>query len=340
MFAHLSIMEEYKYYLPVRTYMDSVLDILEIGKEVISAEKNGLELTKNSLNHSFVHAVEILHKTRGHIVLTGMGKPGHIAKKISATLASTGSQSFFLHPAEASHGDLGMLSTEDTILALSFSGNTSELFPLLEYAKRFGINVVGITAGIDSVLAKTADILIVMPKLDEATPSNLAPTTSSTAMLAIGDAIAVCLLKLKKFQKDDFKKLHPGGALGKQLLKVSDLMHKTIPSVNENDLMHDVIIKITAMSFGCVCVLNSIGEISGIITDGDLRRHMLDDILKKTAKDVMSRSPKMIDIDMFAVEATKFMNDNKITSLFVKCCDNNVPVGILHIHDCLRAGLC
>ncbi len=320
--------------------MQSSFNILEIGKSVIVAEKDGLELTEKALNSSFVKAVEILQNTLGHIVLTGMGKPGHIAKKISATLSSTGSQSFFLHPAEASHGDLGMLSTEDTLLVFSFSGNTSELIPLLEYAKRFGIRIVGVTAGDTSILARTADVLILMPKLNEATPSNLAPTTSSTAMLAIGDAIAVCLLTLKNFQKDDFKKLHPGGALGKQLLKVSDLMRTNVPTVYENDSMKDVIIQITAMSLGCACVLNSNGEISGIITDGDLRRHMLDNILNKTAKDVMSSSPKIIDHRTFAVEATKFMNENKITSLLVTSNDDKVPVGILHIHDCLRAGLC
>jgi arabinose-5-phosphate isomerase len=267
-----------------------------------------------------------------------MGKPGHIGRKISATLSSTGTPSFFLHPAEASHGDLGVISRDDALLVLSLSGNTQELIPMLAYSNRFGIDIVAITANSGSVLAKSAKVSIVLPKMQEACPHNLAPTTSTTAMIALGDAIALCLLKRKEFKREHFKNLHPGGALGKQLLTVGDLMHINTPVVRENDLMRYVLIEMTSKSFGCACVVDHENKIVGIITDGDLRRKINDNFLKMKASEVMNRNPKLVSDKMFAQEAVKMMNECKITSLFIAS-EDNILKGIIHIHDCLRVGL-
>ena len=208
----------------------------------------------------------------------------------------------------------------------------------MSYANRFGIDIVGITSNSDSVLAKSSSVVILMPKIDEACPYNLAPTTSTTMMLAIGDAIALSLLKRKEFTRDDFKNFHPGGALGKRLLKVSDLMHTNVPLVHLNDLMKDVLIEMTEKSFGCAGVIDENSKLVGIITDGDLRRKIENDFLSKKASDVMSANPKVVSEDMFAQEATKLMNKHQITSLFI-CSNDSKPIGILHIHDCLRVGL-
>lgn len=314
-----------------------MIDILSCARSVLKTEISGLFATLNSFDESFVEAVNVMHKTTGHIVLTGMGKPGHIAKKISATMSSTGTKSFFIHPAEAAHGDLGVISSDDLLLVLSLSGETQELFPLLSYAKRFGIKIIGITGNADSSLGKIASTVIRIPRTREACPNNLAPTTSSTVMLAIGDALAVCLLQLNQFTKEDFKKLHPGGSLGKKLLKVKDLMHHDMPLVRQDGLMSDVIITMTKMSFGCAGVVDREGNLIGIITDGDLRRHISNQLLNAKACEVMTKSPVVVTQDTFASESMSIMNTRKITSLFVL--DNLKPIGIIHIHDCLRAGL-
>ena len=311
---------------------------LEYAKSVLRQEIEGLEGMYCALDNNFVTAVDLIYKkSRGHVIVSGMGKPGHIGKKISATLASVGTPSFFLHPAEASHGDLGEISKDDVLLVLSLSGNTSELIPLLSYANRFDIDVIGITANEDSILAKSSRVTILMPKVKEACPYNLAPTTTSTMMLAIGDALALTLLNKKQFSRDDFKNFHPGGALGKRLLQVSDLMHNDIPKVVATTSVKDVLIEMTKKSFGCTCVVDENDQIIGIITDGDLRRKIDENFLNKTAEDIMSIDPKTIAEDMFAQEAVQMMNKNQITSLFI--CKDGVPYGILHIHDCLRAGL-
>lgn len=310
---------------------------LEYAKSVLSQEIDGLEQMKNALSGSVVDALDVLYRNDGHIIVSGMGKPGHIAAKVAATLSSTGTPAFFLHPAEASHGDLGMISSKDVMLVFSLSGNTQELIPMLAYANRFGIDVVGVTANPDSVLAKSSKVVILMPKVREACPYNLAPTTTTVMMMAIGDLLALCLLKRHEFKRDDFKNLHPGGALGKRLLKVDDLMHKDLPLVHEDELMKNVLLEMTKKSFGCVGVINSENRLIGIITDGDLRRNMSENLLNKTAKEVMSLNPKIIQTDTFAQEAIRLMNTLKITSLFVM--KDNEPVGIIHIHDCLRAGL-
>lgn len=311
---------------------------LEYAKSVLKQEIAGLEAMYWSLDNSFVAAVELIYKKRdGHVIVSGMGKPGHIGKKISATLSSVGTPSFFLHPAEASHGDLGEISDKDVLLVLSLSGNTQELIPMLSYANRFGIDIVAITANPESVLAKSGNIVILMPSINEACPYNLAPTTTTTMMLAVGDALALSLLRKKSFTRDDFKNLHPGGALGKRLLKVSDLMHTDTPTVGKNSSMKEVLIEMTNKSFGCACVVNDEGKIIGIITDGDLRRKIDSDFLNRTASEIMTPDPKVVSEDMFAQEATKIMNKHSITSLLVG--KDEKPCGIIHIHDCLRAGL-
>ncbi len=310
---------------------------LEYAKSVLKEEEQGLALVRESLDDNFIKAVDLLCRKTGHVIVSGMGKPGHIGRKISATMASTGTPSFFLHPAEASHGDLGEISKEDVLLVLSLSGNTQELVPMLSYSNRFGIDIVAITANPDSILAQSAKCVILMPKIKEACPYNLAPTTTTTMMIAIGDALALCLLKRKEFNREDFKQLPHGGALGKRLLMVKDLMHTDVPVVHENDLMKSVLVEMTQKSFGCACVVNDNGTMVGIITDGDLRRGISTDFLNMTASEVMSSNPKTVSENMFAQEATKLMNDYKITSLFIT--DNGKPKGIIHIHDCLRVGL-
>jgi arabinose-5-phosphate isomerase len=251
---------------------------------VFQQEIAGLEMMIRDVGASFIEAVDLIYSKNGHVIVSGMGKPGHVGRKISATLSSTGTYSFFLHPAEASHGDLGGVSQDDTLFVLSLSGNTMELIPMLSYANRFGIDIVAVTANRDSVLAKSATVNIFLPNIKEACPHNLAPTTSTTIMMVIGDAIALCLLKRREFNRENFKDLHPGGALGKQLLMVKDLMHTNIPVVMENDNMKDVIIEMTSKSFGCTCIVDSSNKIIGIITDGDLRRNMNADLLEKHTK--------------------------------------------------------
>ncbi|GHT95895.1 putative phosphosugar isomerase [Alphaproteobacteria bacterium] len=314
------------------------IDELEYAKSVIREEISGLTEMCNGLNGSFSAAIDLIYsKKNGHVIVSGMGKPGHIGRKISATLSSTGTPSFFLHPAEASHGDLGVISKDDVLLVLSFSGNTNELMPMLSYANRFGIDIIGVTSNEKSVLAKASQINIIVPSIHEACPHNLAPTTSTTVMIAIGDAIALCLLKRKNFNSDDFKQLHPGGALGKRLLTVNDLMHCNLPLVKENDFMKSVLEEMTDKSFGCAFVIDDDGKIAGIITDGDLRRKVNNNFLESKASDIMSRNPRMVSPNTFAQEATKIMNDHKITTLVVS--EDGYPCGIIHIHDCLRAGL-
>jgi arabinose-5-phosphate isomerase len=318
--------------------MENRNDELLYAKTILNKEIDGIRMLCDGLDENFISAVDLLYSKSGHVIVSGMGKPGHVGRKISATLSSTGTPSFFLHPAEASHGDLGVISGDDVLLVLSLSGNTQELFPMLSYANRFGIDIIAITANAESTLAMSARVKIILPKLAEACPHNLAPTTSTTIMIAIGDAMALCLLKRKEFKREHFKNLHPGGMLGKQLLIVEDLMHTNVPIVRENDLMKHVLIEMSEKSFGCTCVVDDDDRIIGVITDGDLRRKIKNNFLEMTASDVMTRNPKVVSKDTFAQEATKMMNANKIISLFV-INDDRIPCGILHIHDCLRVGL-
>jgi len=277
----------------------------------------------------------------GHrIAITGIGKSGLIARKIAATMNSTGTSACFLHPVEALHGDLGMLAAGDAVLALSNSGETNELADILAHARRFSLPLIAITARENSALAEAADVTLRLPAAAEACSMGLAPTTSTTMMMALGDALAVALLERKGFSVDDFQQLHPGGRLGRRLLKVADIMHEgaAVPLVPIETAVADAILAMTAKSFGCVGIVDGAGRLAGVITDGDLRRHMGDGLLRASVAAVMSRRPKIIRPQALAAEALAKMNQNAITSLFVVDAANK-PLGILHVHDCLRAGI-
>jgi arabinose-5-phosphate isomerase len=311
---------------------------IEHGKAVLEQEIQGLKSLSESLGAEFANAVACFSDIKGRVIVTGMGKSGHIARKIAATMASTGTPAYFVHPGEASHGDLGMITRDDAVLALSNSGETSELSDIISYCKRFAIPLVAMVRRKGSMLVEAADIAIVLPEIPEASPVN-APTTSTTMMLALGDAIAVALIERRGFTRDDFSVFHPGGKIGKGFTRVSELMHGNdqLPLVDESTAMPDVLLAITAKSFGCAGVLDAKGELSGIITDGDLRRHMHSHIMQKTAAEVMTKTPLTIRPQALAEEALGVMNQKTITSLFVV--EEGRPVGIIHIHDCLRAGI-
>ncbi|MEM6603232.1 MAG: KpsF/GutQ family sugar-phosphate isomerase [Pseudomonadota bacterium] len=316
------------------------VDILTVARQVVTHERNALEALGECLGQDFEDAVRLICGAKGRVIISGMGKSGHIAAKISATLASTGTPAFFVHPGEASHGDLGMVTKDDVVICLSNSGETSELSDLIAYTRRYNIALIGMVARRDSALGTSADIALVIPKVPEACPNGLAPTTSTTMMLALGDALAVALMKLKDFTSDHFRKFHPGGKLGAKLLKVADLMHVApdIPVVKMDMLMSEILIEMTSKSFGCTAVVDNEGILCGIITDGDLRRSMSDALIGKKASDVMSVHPKTISGTRLATEAVSLLQENSITSVFVT--DHyGRPIGLLHIHDCLRAGV-
>ena len=312
---------------------------LESARRVLRLEKDGLEALARSLGERFVAALDLLGGVKGRVVVAGIGKSGHIARKIASTLASTGTPALFVHPAEASHGDLGMITEADAILALSNSGETTEMADIVAYAKRFEIPLVAFTAKPGSALAEAASVALVIPESDEACPLGLAPTTSTTVMLALGDAIAVALLERKGFSADNFQELHPGGKLGRRLLKVADIMHgeEELPLVDGDTTMADALLVMTAKRFGCVGIVDGAGRLEGIITDGDLRRHMSPELLSRKTAEVMSRHPQTIGSQALASEAVRTMNACSVTNLFVV--DGGLPIGILHIHDCLRAGV-
>lgn len=318
--------------------------IMRRGIEVITVEARALDLLAGSLTDSFVEACEALLACRGRIVVTGMGKSGHIGRKWAATLAATGSPAFYVHPAEAAHGDLGMLVPNDVLMVISNSGNTSELRAFLRYAKDISVTVIGIASRPDSLLMGSADIKICLPQTREACPANVAPTTSTTMQLALGDAIAMTLMDLRGFSRAGLKALHPGGSLGLQMTPVTEIMHgpNKLPLVGSGTGMHDVIGTMTSMGFGIAGVVDSAGRLIGVITDGDIRRHF-DELATATAEQVMSRNPKTIGSDALAEEALHFLNDSKITCAFVidpsPPVNTNVPVGIIHVHDFLRIGL-
>ncbi len=312
---------------------------IKAAKEVLRLEIAGIQALSDSIDNEFSEALDMMTSIKGRVIITGMGKSGHIGKKIAATLASTGTPSFFVHPAEASHGDLGMITTNDVVVAISNSGESTELGDIITYCKRFGIGLIAIVSRKDSTLGKAADRIIPLPRSGEACPLGLAPTTSTTVTLALGDAIAIALLERKGFTKDDFKARHPGGKLGNILAKVQDLMHKNadLPLVKQGTGMEQALITMTEKSLGCVGIIDNKQKLIGIITDGDLRRKMSTNLLSLTVDDVMSPNPKTITPETLAAEAMQILNSKKITSLFVV--DKDVPVGILHIHDCLRAGV-
>jgi len=309
------------------------------ARRVLDLEASALQALASSLDGGFVAALDLIEGMSGRVVVSGMGKSGHVARKIAATLASTGTPANFVHPGEASHGDLGMITAEDVVIALSNSGETAELADLVTYTRRFAIPLIGMTGRLDSALANASDVALVLPPIAEACPMGLAPTTSTTMMLGLGDAMAVALLERKGFGADDFHVLHPGGRLGRRLLRVSDVMHggDEVPLVVGETVMAEVLITMTAKRFGCVAVIDPEGLLAGIITDGDLRRHMRADLLDLTAEQVMTRDPRTIRPEALASEALGLMNARSITNLFVV--EAGRPVGIVHIHDCLRAGV-
>ncbi|MBV9863050.1 MAG: KpsF/GutQ family sugar-phosphate isomerase [Alphaproteobacteria bacterium] len=315
---------------------------LVVARRVIRAEIGGLERLSEALDGAFRVGLDLCAAARGKIIVTGIGKSGHVARKIAATLASTGTPAQFVHPAEASHGDLGMIGTQDAILALSNSGETAELADIIAYSRRFKIPLVAITGSRSSALAEAADAALLLPKVAEACPMGLAPTTSTTMMLALGDAMAIALLERKGFSSADFQLFHPGGRLGRKLLRVADIMHRgdAVPLVAPGALMSEAILVMTAKSFGCVGVRNRHGRLVGVITDGDLRRHMDDGLLGRTVAEVMHPKPKTIASGRLAAEALGMMNQvaPPTTSLFVVD-DADRPVGFIHMHDCLRAGV-
>ncbi len=315
-------------------------DPRSIARRVIAAEAAALEALTASLDDSFDQAVESILNSNGRVVVTGIGKSGHIARKIAATFASTGTPAQFVHPAEASHGDLGMITSADLVLAISNSGEAPELANLIAYARRFGILLVAMTSREDSALGRQADILLRLPVVEEACGTGIVPSSSTTVTLALGDALAIALMEQRAFTPENFRAFHPGGKLGARLSHVADLMQtgETVPLVKPDTPMADVLIEMSRKSFGVVGVQNADNCLVGIITDGDLRRHM-QGLLDLTAKDVMTTSPKTISSTSLAEDAVKLMNDLKITSLFVVDDPDAPPKGLLRIHDCLRVGL-
>ena len=313
---------------------------LAVGRRVLDQEAEGLKALARALDVRFSDAVEILAAVGDRIVVTGMGKSGHIARKIAATLASTGSPAMFVHPGEASHGDLGMITPKDAVLALSNSGETVELTDLVAYTRRFAIPLIAVAGRPESSLVEAADVALLLPAAEEACPMGLAPTTSTAMMLALGDALALALLERKGFTADDFRVLHPGGRLGTRLVKVGDIMHKgeEVPTVTPATPMAEAIIEMSGKRFGCVGVIDEAGRLMGVITDGDLRRHMAPTLLARRAEELMTRGAKTIRSNALAGEAVKLMNTSAITSLFVVDGQGR-PEGILHIHDCLHAGV-
>lgn len=313
---------------------------LDVARDVLAQESEALFLLKDSLNEEFNKAIELLASTKGRVVISGMGKSGHIGRKIASTLSSTGQPAFFVHPAEAGHGDLGMIAAGDTLLFLSNSGETAEMTTLIHYAQRFSIPSVAITARAQSTLAQMATICLLLPPTIEACPMGLAPTTSTTMMMALGDALAIALLTHRGFSNQDFQQFHPAGNLGNQLKRVSQVMHvgDRLPLVHPDEKMSEALLIMTAKGFGCVGVVHKDKGLVGVITDGDLRRHMSPGLLDLRADEVMTPNPKTIGPSALMGEALASLNEKRITSFFVVD-ENRCVLGLIHIHDFLRAGI-
>ncbi|WP_435230526.1 KpsF/GutQ family sugar-phosphate isomerase [Pseudopelagicola sp. nBUS_20] len=311
------------------------------ARRVVATEANALQQLESTIGTEFADAVELLLSTKGRVIVSGMGKSGHVARKIAATFASTGTPAHFVHPAEASHGDLGMMARGDVVLVLSNSGETPELADLIAYTRRFNIKLIGIASRANSTLIRQSDIGLILPLADEACGNGVVPTSSTTMSLALGDALAVALMEHRQFTPEHFREFHPGGKLGAQLARVKDLMHcgEALPLANTQTSMSDVLIEISQKGFGVSGIADGLGTLVGIVTDGDLRRHM-SGLLDYVAEDVMTQSPQTISPETLAEEAVAIMNQHKITCLFVvEPQGAGNAVGLLHIHDCLRAGL-
>src|SRR5882724_2820362 len=316
--------------------VQSALRTLEAGTSGIAAISTALQ---GPLGAAFTATVDLIRQAKGRVIVTGLGKSGHVARKIAATLASTGTPAFFVHAAEASHGDLGMITTDDVIVALSWSGEQPEMKNLVNYSARFAIPMIAVTANVDSSLGQAARIVLELPKVREACPHNLAPTTSTLMQAAIGDALAIALLEGRGFTALEFANFHPGGKLGAMLKHTSDLMQSgdAVPLKPMGTKMSDALVEMSSKGFGCVCIVDDGGEIAGIITDGDLRRHMRPDLMTALVDEIMTRSPRTIDRSSLASEAVELLNSAKIMMLVVT--EAGKPVGILHLHDLLRAGV-
>jgi arabinose-5-phosphate isomerase len=316
---------------------------LEAARKSVEIETAGMAHLRaaldGALGAALEKAIEVIRDARGRVVVSGMGKSGHIGRKVAATLASTGTPAFFLHAAEASHGDLGMVTQGDVLLAFSWSGETAELADLIDYSKRFAVPLIAGTSRADSALGRAADVLLLLPQVEEACPNGLAPTTSTTIQLVLGDALAVALIEDRGFTARDFRIFHPGGKLGARLNKVDDLMHggDAMPLLPENASMSEVILAMSGKRFGCVGLTDASGALTGIITDGDLRRHWGPDMQDKSPAEFMTRGPLTARAGSLASSALEVMNRRKITVLFIL--DAGKPVGILHIHDLLKAGV-
>jgi len=331
----------------VKTEPATVSPLIASALRTLEAEAGGVAALsaaiQGALAQPFAAAIDLIAKaqegaTGGRLIITGMGKSGHIGRKIAATFASTGTPAYFVHPSEASHGDLGMITKDDVIMALSWSGETAELKDLIDYSRRFRAGLIAVTAEATSTLAKAADVVLLLPHAREACPHNLAPTTSSLMQLALGDALAVALLESRGFTALDFRGLHPGGRLGARLKFVRDVMHSgtMLPLAAAGTTMAEAIVVMTAKGFGCVGITER-SRLVGIITDGDLRRHMGPDLLAAKVEDVMTRSPKAVGGDQLVSEVLELLNASKITAVFVV--DGGAPAGIVHLHDLLRAGV-
>ena len=311
---------------------------VQAAKKVLQTEADALEILKNELPNDFSHLVKLILSLNGRVIVSGVGKSGHIGNKIAATLASTGTPAFFIHATEASHGDLGMITENDLCLLISNSGETSEIFDILTHARRFNIPVATISSNSESTLVKAADFKLCLPVVDEACPIGMAPTTSTTMMLALGDALAVALMEAKKFNTENFKVFHPGGKLGAKMMTVSQVMHKsdTLPLVKTETSMKETLLTMSSKGFGIAAVVNEVGFLVGVITDGDLRRN-INDLMSKNAGNIASLSPITLLGETFVVDALNLMQDRKITAVIITSVENT-PIGILHIQDLLKVG--
>tara|TARA_B100000989_G_C19495642_1_gene451885 strand:- start:605 stop:1564 length:960 start_codon:yes stop_codon:yes gene_type:complete len=316
--------------------MSNNKNIIKSASRTLTRELNSIKNLKSTFNSNFCKAVNLIYNTKGKIVITGVGKSAHIGNKISATLTSTGTPSYFVHATEASHGDLGSIKKDDCVIAISNSGETSELNNIIQFTRRFNIKLISITANAKSTLHKNATISILYKKPIEACPLNLAPTSSTSMSMIIGDCIAIALLELRGFKTTEFKSLHPGGNLGKDLKQLNEVMHKNkeMPLAKLDEKMSKALITMTKKSFGCIGVINKKNQIVGIITDGDLRRKLNSKFFEKKAQEIMTKNPTLANKNMLVGEAINLMNTKKITSLFI--CEKKEPLGIVHVHDLLR----
>jgi arabinose-5-phosphate isomerase len=313
---------------------------LAAARRVLSTASEALTQLAGALNGDFSHALGLMLAAKGRVIVSGMGKSGHVARKIAATLSSTGTPAYFVHPAEASHGDMGLITRQDVLLLLSWGGETAELSDLITYAKRHRIPIIAIGANPDSTLIKASDVKLLLPRAPEACPMGLAPTTSTTMMLSLGDALAVALMERKGFSPDQYRDFHPGGSLGRALIRVSDLMHSgdSVPLARPDTPMRELLLTMASGRLGCVGIVDGDGRLTGIVTDGDIRRHAAG-IENRLASEVMTAGPKIARPGQLAAEALAQMTENKITQLFVLEEGDSRPSGVIHIHDCLRAGI-